>query len=34
MKKFESPEIKIANLEVEDIVTTSGDLGKDETPMG
>jgi len=34
MKKFETPEIEISILAVEDVITTSGDLGEEELPIG
>lgn len=38
MKKFETPEIEVVTFAVEDVITTSigdsGNLGKDELPMG
>lgn len=34
MKKFENPQIEVINFAVEDIITTSGNLGENETPIG
>lgn len=34
MKKFEDPEIKVITFEAEDIITTSGELGEDDLPIG
>ena len=34
MKKFETPEIEITNLEVEDVITTSPVVGDNQTPFG
>lgn len=34
MKVFEIPEIEVVKFNVEDVITTSGNLGKDELPMG
>lgn len=34
MKKFEIPEIEISVFEIEDVITTSGDLGEEELPFG
>lgn len=34
MKKYEAPEIEITEFSVEDVITESGVLGRDETPMG
>ena len=33
MKTFENPEIEIMTWEVADVITTSGDLDDDETPL-
>ena len=30
MKKFENPQIEVINFAVEDIITTSGNLGENE----
>lgn len=32
--KFENPQIEVINFNVEDIITTSGNLGENETPIG
>ena len=36
MKKYEYPELEILNVEVEDVITTSGggDMGEEELPFG
>lgn len=34
MKKFETPEIEIATFSAEDVISTSGDLGEEELPIG
>lgn len=35
MKKFETPELEILNVEIADVVTTSNpDLGEEELPFG
>lgn len=34
MKKFETPEIEIATFSIEDVISTSGDLGDEELPIG
>lgn len=34
MKAFEIPEIEVVKFNVEDVITTSGNLGQDELPMG
>jgi len=33
MKKFENPQIEVINFAVEDIITTSGNLGENELPI-
>lgn len=33
MKKFENPQIEVVNFNVEDIITTSGELGEDMTDI-
>ena len=32
--KYEIAEMEIVKFEAEDVITTSGDLGEDETPIG
>jgi len=33
MKKFENPQIEVVNFNVEDIITTSGELGDNMTDI-
>lgn len=34
MMKYEVAEMDIVKFEAEDVITTSGNLGEDETPIG
>lgn len=34
MKKFETPEIEVMNFAAEDVLTTSGLLDENQTPLG
>lgn len=34
MNKFEAPEMEVITFAVEDVITTSGELGENDTPIG